>query len=361
MAPTRFWTSRQSSVPKTALLCVGALLVIVAIGPRLSGSASQISASHKLKSGAAPSALPIGIELKDGLHVTVFDQRLAAVLGIPVREAISCRQKSSPATLGWSLEEWQSAVAEPVRYRAGKSTRLAVLGKLRLDQPALWYDQMPQMVPCGGSAPHLGDGLMRYGGDGDGGKWLCQLGQPKAPCLIYSLGSYGEIDFEEAMIAATPCDVWSFDCTVPESRMPKQLHPRIHFEATCIGPDTSDGKFQSLATISKRLKHPSLSLLKMDIEGYEFGVMSALRDSAAADFRGSYAFLPMMISFESHLHTRSNNVSERAIQLDGMFQDLLDMGYLPVSREYNLHCSHCEEFVFVRLAAECYSRLPIYA
>lgn len=43
--------------------------------------------------------------------------------------------------------------------------------------------------------------IKRVGGDGDGGKFLCMEGILNEPgCIIYSLGSNGQYEFEEAML-----------------------------------------------------------------------------------------------------------------------------------------------------------------
>ena len=175
------------------------------------------------------------------------------------------------------------------------------------------------------------------------------------PRLIYSLGSWGDFKFEEALVSATACEVCTFDCTVPDSRMPARLPSRVHFDPVCVGTDSPDGNFQSLSTIMARLQHSSVHLLKMDIEGYEFGVIKALRTAADVDRAQAARFLPHQIAVELHLHNLAADSQERAKTLVDTFQDLLDLHYVPVSREFNLLCAHCEEYVFIRLAEECFA------
>ena len=93
----------------------------------------------------------------------------------------------------------------------------------------------------------------------------------------------------------------------------------------------------------------------MDIEGFEFQVLDAMRADYDKDPLKSYNILPLQIAAEFHLHTQPNDTKERARILYGAFQNLLDMGYVPVSREFNLLCQHCEEFVFIRLAHQCFA------
>lgn len=50
--------------------------------------------------------------------------------------------------------------------------------------------------------PAADGGMRRLGGDGDGGKWLCMAERlrDKAGCVIYSIGSLGNYEFELAML-----------------------------------------------------------------------------------------------------------------------------------------------------------------
>ena len=70
-------------------------------------------------------------------------------------------------------------------------------------------------------------------------------------CVIYSLGSNNEWDVEEAMLAETPCEVFTFDCTSEPPAKP--MGPRLHFEKTCLGDGSAgDARFRSLAEIAAR-------------------------------------------------------------------------------------------------------------
>ena len=48
----------------------------------------------------------------------------------------------------------------------------------------------------------------------DGSKVMCSASGLEPPCIIYSLGSRNEYDFEQDMLERTSCHVHSFDCTV---------------------------------------------------------------------------------------------------------------------------------------------------
>lgn len=320
-------------------------------------SGSAVILKQNPNDNVPPAPLPLYSKLTDGLHVLPFDQRLAEALGMSVRDALSCQATSSAGTSGWSILQWKAAVESASAYRAARARIVEDLSKTPLDAASDWYDQMPLMHSCGGRDPDSrrhDAALMRYGGNGDGGKWLCSA-ELQGSCVIYSLGSYGDIAFEEALSESSPCEIYTFDCTVPPERMPASFPPRVHFENVCVGPDRSDGSFQSLQTIAKRLGHAKLQLLKMDIEGFEFGVVASMAEAYKQDPRASYNFLPLQLSMEFHLHNTVAVARERAVVFVNAFQDLLDIGYVPVSREFNLRCMHCEEYVFVRLAHECFA------
>ena len=329
---------------------IAALVILVAL--------AAFMARWLSSSAPPPPPLPVGARLREGAHVTLRDQRLSNRLGLSVARTLACQATSSAGTRGWSADDWAAAIDAASAYRQRRAAVIGNMSSLRLAAASDFYDLMPQLHACGGrdpDAPPHGAALMRYAGDGDGGKWLCSLAELEAPCLIYSLGSWGDFKLEEALVASTSCDVWTFDCTVPPSRMPASLPPRVSFDPVCVGADGNDGQFQSLPTIMARLRHSAIHLLKMDIEGYEFSVIRSLKAAADADRASAARFLPRQIAVEMHLHNLVEDAHERAVTLVDAFQDLLDLNYVPVSREFNLLCAHCEEYVFIRLAEECFA------
>jgi hypothetical protein len=102
---------------------------------------------------------------------------------------------------------------------------------------------------------------------------VCSLKTLQAPCIVYSLGSQGDVSFEQDIIKNTPCDVHTFDCTVDSIRI---IDPKRHrFHKLCVGRPKGDQAFypfEQLNSIMRRLGHGKLAMLKMDIEGYEFEV-----------------------------------------------------------------------------------------
>jgi hypothetical protein len=115
----------------------------------------------------------------------------------------------------------------------------------------------PAMQPC---AP-----LERVGRDGDGGKFVCGLRNLKAPCVIYSLGSYNDFSFEQSVSDATLCEIVTADCTVDPKDV-KALPPRTKFIPICLASfdGEKDGRnFLTLQSIMAMLNHTHVDLLKV--------------------------------------------------------------------------------------------------
>ncbi len=193
----------------------------------------------------------------------------------------------------------------------------------------------------------------RIGDAGDGGKWLCLPRQLKAPCLVISLGSNGQFDFEEAVLDQFPCEVHTFDCT----STPKTLDARHHFHRLCIGKHAPN--FVTLDEAVKLTGFSSLDLLKMDMEGYEFDVVSAWDTGTQ--------YLPKQLSFELHYQDLYygtpawNNASRLDLfswpgiseiglaQLSLFFAHLANLGYAIVAQEVNELTQHCAEFTMLQV------------
>lgn len=193
---------------------------------------------------------------------------------------------------------------------------------------------------------------LRYPPEHDGGKVLCALAELHAPCVIYSLGSNLNFDFELSMLNNTPCEIFTFDCTVNVAALP-QLSPRIHFHAICLGEDDAAAKSKSLASLMYQFGHKELALLKMDIEGYEYSVVETIYRLALTP--GAKAILPAQISFEQHSNTGMSALSKAwgkagltAGDMALLWVQLTDLGYIVVSREDNPLCGSCVEFTIVR-------------
>ena len=237
---------------------------------------------------------------------------------------------------------------------------------------AKWYDALPgflrqtynanaQKDPDGGwlrfdvmmpALPEACPSLKRVGGDGDGGKLICGLDQipddPGRPCIVYSIGSNNNWAFEEDIVKTTTCQVFTFDCTV-DGQVPLAIQDRVSFYPQCLGnvPEGStDTNFRSLRGLMEMLGHDHITLLKADIEGYEYDLFSQLLSE-------DDIVLPEQISFELHFqsemteldwHARTMTMGELAF----FARSLYDAGYRVISRENNPACGHCAEFTVVQ-------------
>ncbi len=124
----------------------------------------------------------------------------------------------------------------------------------------------------------------RVGRLGDGGKWVCGMRAllEDRPCMIFSLGSAGDISFESELLNRTSCEVHTFDPTLSQETEEAMLAalPDLHFHAVGIGrgsggaPDESlnDKGFYSIEQVMGALSHQWLDVLKIDIENHEWDV-----------------------------------------------------------------------------------------
>lgn len=220
----------------------------------------------------------------------------------------------------------------------------------------------PTLVHRGGHAafgllpPAWAAPVVRYGAlsdasrapESDGAKLLLDVRGLAAPCVIYSLGGNQQTEFEEAMLAATSCAVWTFDCTVTEAAMAPLIKRtrggagRFFFRPYCVGGINGDrvtikGEavvLRSVTSIMAELSHARVDLLKMDIEGAEHDALPAFLSAIAP------VALPAQISLELHWQLRALN-SLRVVR------ELVRAGYVLASREDNPFCTECTEVTFV--------------
>lgn len=138
------------------------------------------------------------------------------------------------------------------------------------------------------------------GGGGEGSKKLCAQVLDQPGCVIYSLGSNGNFKFEEAMMKATTCEIHTLDCTCTgESLDGKQRH---FYHQVCLGRETTSVQgngtmleFWDYPTLISNLGHQSkvITLLKIDIEAFEFDVLSGWKEQDSCS-------LPLQIAMEVH-------------------------------------------------------------
>jgi hypothetical protein len=196
--------------------------------------------------------------------------------------------------------------------------------------------------------PFCSDGTQpQRSGLGDGGKYLClndvgsssdgsinsdgsidviegnsSSSSNNNSCLIYSIGSDNNFDFEKSAYAATGCDIHTFDCTVANAT---NKPPFVHFHPWCLGRG-----HMSLMEVIVALGHDNrdISLLKMDCEGCEWAVFSHYRAFVSS---GSLRRI-RQLSFELHVSSFAAGVLQQFLD---MFQWFYASNYRVISWEPN--------------------------
>ena len=202
--------------------------------------------------------------------------------------------------------------------------------------------------------------------DSDESKQVCGLELLKAPCVIYSVGGNNMWAFEEDLLAKTECEVHTFDCTGPLSRFTAPVHERLHFHHVCIvSPDTRsrdsnmEGQSWTLQKAQNELGHSQIDLLKMDIEGFEWPILTSWPELSEGPDRTRS--LPMQVLVEVHYRTHMTDLGVEghdfkfATDMMRLSRHMNLMGYFTAINAYNPHCPHCTELTLVRArcASEC--------
>lgn len=111
----------------------------------------------------------------------------------------------------------------------------------------------------------------RIGNLGDGGKWVCDPHRlsDKKDCLVYSVGSRGDADFEAAVQTdiGRHCEIHVFDFGNYADKVQQQA-PGAHYHQWGIG-DKPSNKFKTLKETVKVLGHTNrtVDIFKIDCEG----------------------------------------------------------------------------------------------
>mmetsp|Transcript_25494 Transcript_25494/g.27355 ORF Transcript_25494/g.27355 Transcript_25494/m.27355 type:complete len:239 (-) Transcript_25494:101-817(-) len=196
-------------------------------------------------------------------------------------------------------------------------------------------------------------------------------------CNFFSIGSNDQWGFEQEVIQKLPhCVTHTFDCTLPNHQPRKKpvsenivFHPHCigsgdHHESVVVGAATTNNSstnngddnhapggylpYHELWKFMHTTKPPKL--LKIDVEGFEFGVMpSMLRNSPSEIW-------PEQIVMEVHWTTRMVDEptilrTRTAAEISLFFGQLFNYGgYLPVKVTYfDPDCPPCLEVLMVRV------------
>jgi len=208
-----------------------------------------------------------------------------------------------------------------------------------------------------------------------GGKNAC-LPANKAPasvdagkdCIIYSVGSNGQFDFEQAIYERFRCEVHTFDCTVTPETVPSF----VRYHPICLGAPAADpasAKYLGWKQLVERLGHLGRKplLVKMDIEGWEYPffheyfsdqsiprisqLLIEMHDRRSPnDIDGG----PRYAKTDPKVLGIADNKGEHLRATLNAFVDLDNDGFDMAAKEHNIHrnggiyCYQCSEFTFVR-------------
>jgi Methyltransferase FkbM domain len=157
----------------------------------------------------------------------------------------------------------------------------------------------------------VGCDLVRKGHLNDGGYVMLDSGLRDA--VAYSLGIAGDVSWDKEM-AALGCQIYQYDHTI--DALPEE-NPAFHwFRIGIAGQDSADGKLCSLDTLIRRNGHLGRSdlILKMDIEGAEWGLFEAMPQATLQQFS--------QIVMEMHSFARGAALGNGAAVLKG-FESIL--------------------------------------
>jgi hypothetical protein len=189
---------------------------------------------------------------------------------------------------------------------------------------------------------------------------LTKLGKK---CVVYGLGIATNSEFESKM-ANLGCETHAFDCSI-SSKSPAVFKKPFTFHHWCIGKkdkvsfkgnwyvennagNQDDMQFKSLSETMELLGHDHISLLKFDIEGFEWGLFEN-------EILKSHQ-LPEQLAFE--LHTaganptyvpKENTEGKDYVAVNRLFLKLFDKGYRVISKEVNSGDHACAEFVLMNV------------
>jgi hypothetical protein len=180
-------------------------------------------------------------------------------------------------------------------------------------------------------------------------------------CLVYGLGIAGSMNFEIAM-RKLGCEVFAFDCTADEARM-KEIGERhgVTFLPWCVGEKRAFGDtvftrghakdreyaFYTLDQVMSKLGHKSVSLLKFDIEGFEWMLFDSLLKNRN---------LPTQLLFE--LHTEGVTPIAVAPQVvkgkrrgavNKLFLELQKRGYVVYDKIQNPTDTYAADFTLLKV------------
>ena len=262
-----------------------------------------------------------------------------------LKQAVLTRRRwgRSPALL--DLLDRLLDVEKGTSVDLGEGGQKWIFGGPKLRIPHSWsiYDLLGPISP--------GCPTLRSFGSGDLEKRICwneEMSQDDE-CVVFSLGSNNEFEFEQDIAKQTPCKFEVFDCTIA-GRVPTDIDARTTYHDVCIaGKAFVDDKGREYKTWTQLVEMSNMpTYLKMDVEGFEFpAIRSMLGDGSKRP-----KYLPHQIALEIHLW--SYYALPHRVRMAGEIMEFSKYmfevgGYMLVDRRDNDQCAHCSELVFARI------------
>ena len=192
----------------------------------------------------------------------------------------------------------------------------------------------------------------RLGKPGDGGKWICGLMSllQHSACLVYAVGSDGEVSFEQAVAETSACEIHVFDHTLDAARA-ELVHSvarvRLHNIGLAEEGTGTTTSTHSLSEILSKMQHQWIDVLKMDIEGGEWRVLESW-------FKVQKRTLPVtQLLVEFHFR---DGVTDLEALVAPVFEMLQNDGYRVFATEPNYYCgdgccaSKLVEYAFIKVS-----------
>ena len=178
----------------------------------------------------------------------------------------------------------------------------------------------------------------------DGWKFTCGLRRIRAPCIVYSLGSAGNMAFEKEVLRVNPgCVIHIFDKDnygMEKWFSNETANSHVFFHRVFIG-NTNDANsnppMMTLQKIMSQNTHHHIDILKMDIEGAEWEILKNELPSIG------------QLLLELHLSVLPKNDHVRLSNLNVVFNNLEAHGLRLFHKEINARWDmSCVEYAFIQ-------------
>lgn len=253
------------------------------------------------------------------------------------------------------------------RYCRTIATELAISPetKLPIDRPGSWYfNYWEPNWSC------TDERVMWFSPNttitaGDGGKWVCDLPTllHKPKCLVYSIGSNGEFAFEVGLLDLMDgqCEIHVFDVnTFTNHGYPEASFKQLHRHTWGIG---NKNEVLSKGIVMKTLLNTMLEfghigrtidILKIDIEGWEYGMLDDPRFWKEFDMSGSKVDqLLLEVHLAHYVRFGEELVSRNGTELDYLMRNLTAQGFVINHKEINQLWTLGCEFSLQRVHPNC--------